>query len=68
MNSKMLLFDDKFVGLDDCFFRIPGFKSLSDVPRSVILAEDVQVDFDRHIATVDQLVFEEERVGSLLSL
>lgn len=65
MNSKMLLVDEKFAELDDCFFRIPGIQSLSDVPKSVVLAEGVQVDFDKHIATVEELVFEEEKVSAL---
>ena len=63
MNSKMILVDDKFVELDDCFFRIPGIRSLSDVPKTVKLADGVQVDFEKHIATVEDFVFEEEKVS-----
>ena len=66
MNSKAVLFSDKFIELDDCFFRLPGLTSHRDIPKEVKLAEDLEVEFERHLATIQELVFEEEKVGLLV--
>lgn len=66
MNSKAVLFSDKFIELDDCFFRLPGVTSHRDIPKEVKLAEDLEVEFEKHLATIQELVFEEEKVRPLI--
>lgn len=62
-NCKTLLLDEQFVTIDECFYKVPGVAKLpSGVPRNVIIEHDTKISFDKHLATVDELVFENEQV------
>lgn len=58
----MVLLSEKFVILDECFFRAPGLDVMRDVPKPYIVPSDTKVSFEKHIATLDNAVFEEEKV------
>lgn len=58
----MVLLSDNFVILDECFFRAPGLNTMRDVPKSYRIPTDTSVSFDKFLATLDEAVFEEEKV------
>lgn len=61
LNAKMVLLSDKFVILDECFYRAPGINVLRDIPKQYQIPSDTSVSFDKHLATSDEAVFEEEK-------
>lgn len=63
LNAKMVLLSDNFVILDECFFRAPGLNVMRDVPKAYLIPADTPVSFDKYLATLDEAVFEEEKVG-----
>jgi hypothetical protein len=54
---------DQFVVLDECFYRPPGIHNLRDIPKSYKIPLETNATFDKHVATVEEAVFEEEKVG-----
>lgn len=58
----MVLLSEKFVILDECFFRAPGLDIMRDIPKAYVVPSDTKVSFEKHIATLDNAVFEEEKV------
>ncbi|KAK9899090.1 hypothetical protein P389DRAFT_209107 [Cystobasidium minutum MCA 4210] len=61
LNAKMVLLSDNFVILDECFFRAPGLGIMRDIPKDYKLPSDTQVSFEKHIATLDEAVYEEQK-------
>lgn len=59
----MVLLSDNFTILDECFFRAPGLDIMRDIPKTYNVPADTQVSFDKYLATLDEAVFQEEKVG-----
>lgn len=58
----MILLSDNFVVLDECFFRGPGLNVMRDIPKEYKVPSDTSVTFSKYLSTLDEAVFEEEKV------